>query len=283
MYKYECLAEFQCPTCKGHAIAEVVVPEPSWDELYGVKRLDSEGPVLVVCQWCKSEFSGYVRATPSMSKITLNDYPCLNLHSTVPSFIMTDDEEAADNTPEDPFEAFMQSHRDTGAMLAERGGDGTHIVNRMVFAHRISAMEAFLGDTMINAVQADPAAFGRLLTLNKDLEKEKFTLAEIYASPHFVKSKVGAYLRSIMWHNLQKANVLYKLVLGIDLFGVIGEANTALLMKAVEHRHDCVHRNGNDKTGKRLEVVSLQYVAEVGDVVHELVEGVQKMVFAPPA
>jgi hypothetical protein len=146
---------------------------------------------------------------------------------------------------------------------------GLTSLTEMVFAHRISAMEAYLGDTMINSVQADSAAFGRLLTLNKDLEKEKFTLAEIHASPNFVNSKVRAYLRSLMWHNLPKADVLYKLVLGINLFAMIGEAKTALLLKAVEYRHDCVHRNGYDKDGNRLQVFGLEYVAEVGHAVHE--------------
>ena len=95
MYKYECLAEFLCPACNGHAIAEVEIPEPSWDELDGVKRLDSEGPVVVTCPQCKEKFHAYVRATPRSSKIALDDYPETDLHSTVPSFIMT--EEAADN------------------------------------------------------------------------------------------------------------------------------------------------------------------------------------------
>ncbi len=94
-----------------------------------------------------------------------------------------------------------------------------------------------------------------------------------------MNSKVRAYLRSLMWHNLPKADVLYKLVLGINLFAMIGEAKTALLLKAVEYRHDCVHRNGYDKDGNQLQVFSLEYVAEVGDVVHEIVEGVQKMLF----
>jgi hypothetical protein len=121
----------------------------------------------------------------------------------------------------------------------------------------------------------------RRIDLGLEVGLDLVDLSELGKGPSSMCAEIvhAGYLRSLMWHNLPKADVLYKLVLGINLFAMIGEAKTALLLKAVEYRHDCVHRNGYDKDGNRLQVFGLEYVAEVGDAVHEMVEGVQKMLF----
>jgi hypothetical protein len=62
------------------------------------------------------------------------------------------------------------------------------------------------------------------------------------------------YLRNMVWHNLAKANAMYRAAFDIDLFKLLGDENKAILLRAVEHRHDCVHRNGTDKEGKKLDV-----------------------------
>ena len=57
-------------------------------------------------------------------------------------------------------------------------------------------------------------AMQRLIDRNGDLAKEKFTLAEISKEPGLVERKVREHLRSILYHNLAKVDVLYNIALG---------------------------------------------------------------------
>jgi hypothetical protein len=47
------------------------------------------------------------------------------------------------------------------------------------------------------------------------------------------------------------------------------------LHKAIEYRHDCVHRNGIDRDGKRLEVFTRQYVQGIADDIKMLVDKIE--------
>jgi hypothetical protein len=58
-----------------------------------------------------------------------------------------------------------------------------------------------------------------------------------------IDATIQETLRSLMYHNLGKIKPIYKDVLDIDL-GDIGD-----IMKAVQIRHDIVHRSGKDKEG----------------------------------
>lgn len=56
----------------------------------------------------------------------------------------------------DPYAFFNESYREAAQVLAEHGGEaGAHLVNRMVFAQQVSALEAYLGDTLMHGVTAD--------------------------------------------------------------------------------------------------------------------------------
>jgi hypothetical protein len=144
----------------------------------------------------------------------------------------------------------------------------------MIFVHRIGALEAYLCDELLKVLAVNKEAFSQLVTKNTDLAQEKVTLAELHAKPDLLESKVRSYLRNMVWHNLAKANVMYKAALGIDLFRLLGEEKKAILLRAVEHRHDCVHRNGTDKDGNRLDVFTKEYVLQVGDVMMGLIHAI---------
>jgi hypothetical protein len=107
------------------------------------------------------------------------------------------------SVPDDPFTIFMNSYHHTGDLLADHGGDGGgHLVNRMIFSHQITAMEAYLADKLINEIEADAGAFQHLINKDEDLAKEKFTLVEIAKDPALVARKIREHLRSIQYHNL---------------------------------------------------------------------------------
>ena len=72
-------------------------------------------------------------------------------------FMQSEDEWLDNAVAADPHAIFVDSFSKTGEILATHGGeDGGHLINRMVFAQQVSALEAYLGDTLIKAVQAKP-------------------------------------------------------------------------------------------------------------------------------
>lgn len=253
---------------------EVDVPEPLWNEHLGARDLRSKGPISIVCTECNAQLEGYVDANPQKAKFTLIRHPDIRIRATRPAFIERDDWTEYD-PPEYPYAIFIDSLQHTEDLLKDVGGDGTHLVNRMVFAHRISALEAYLADTVINTVTTDRDALGVLLTSNQLLATEKHTLRDIYATPDFVRTRILAYLRQILWHRLDLVREMYRSLFDLDIYEVLGDEKKDLLFHAVEYRHDCVHRNGYDAGKKRLNVFTKEYVTEVGDVIKALVQRIQ--------
>ncbi|RXH24111.1 hypothetical protein XH99_28905 [Bradyrhizobium nanningense] len=181
--------------------------------------------------------------------------------------------------PYDPFWVFLESYRGTIGLLASQGAeDGRFLVNRLVFSHQVTALETYLGDTLINEVFSDAKVLERLLDGDRDLSKEKFTLPEIAKDPGLINRKVREYLKSILYHNLQKVDVLYHLALGVRILDLA--KNKSALLDAVRLRHDCVHRNGRDKEGRELDVFTKGFVQDTANTIKELVEKIEEAIRA---
>ncbi|MGJ5208125.1 hypothetical protein [Bradyrhizobium sp. HKCCYLR20261] len=179
--------------------------------------------------------------------------------------------------PGDPCSVFLRSFRETTDLLASHGSDdGGHLVNRLVFSHQITALETYLGDTLLNEVFSDSDALQRLVDESDDLKKEKFTLSEISKDLTLVQGKVRSHLRGILYHNLAKVDVLYRIALGLRLLD--RAADKEFLFRLVSLRHDCVHRNGNDKDGNEQQIFTRTFVRQAADAVRDFVENVDAAV-----
>ncbi len=224
------------------------------------------------------------RSMDALVENTVLEQLFLGLHhlSADMAFFSPEEDEWLDNeVAADPHAIFVDSFNKTGEILATHGGeDGGHLINRMVFAQQVSALEAYLGDTLIKAVQAKPEALARLVAADKDLNAEKFTLADIAANPGLLGEKVAAYLRAILYHNLAKVDFLYRTALDVRVLG--DKANNALLLQAIRHRHDCVHRNGMDKDGNHLTVFTKAHVQDVANAMRTLVDRIETEVWGTP-
>lgn len=181
------------------------------------------------------------------------------------------------DVPANPFTIFMATYHQTGDLLADHGNThGSYLVNRLVFSHQITALEAYLGDTLLKAVAEDADALQRLIDGDDDLSREKFTLADIQKEPGLVERKVREHLRAILYHNLARVDALYNIALGIRILNLTTDKEN--IFKAVKLRHDCVHRNGFDKDGNELTVFTQCFVGETGDLIRSFVENVESAV-----
>ena len=185
------------------------------------------------------------------------------------------------DVPASPFTVFMDSYHHTGDLMADVGkDDGRYLLNRLIFSHQVTALEAYLGDTLLNVVASDPDAMQRLIDADDELSKQKFTLAEIRKEPGLVERKVREHLRAILYHNLAKVDALYNIALGIRILSLTDKK--AYLFQAVMLRHDCVHRNGFDKDGQELSIFTRERVRETADIIRSLVKSIERAVLERP-
>ena len=187
-----------------------------------------------------------------------------------------DDDWNAYSLPDNPFDIFLASMRQTSELLARYGSyGGADLLNRMVFSHQITALEAYLSDTLLNEVLRDNDALSRLIQNDSDLRQMKFTLAEIAIEPDLIRTEVRKHLRSILYHNLAKVDALYGIALNARILPLI-EDRKRDLFEAVLLRHDCVHRNGFDKDGKQLTVFTKQFIQDQASLIKDFVEKVER-------
>jgi len=280
--RFETDVHFDCPKCGKLARTAVAVPEPPWGASDKIFEQTSDGPTEVECNECMHVFAAYVFNSGGGCDVTLDDFANVDVHADQAFFSPPEDGDWLDTgLPDDPHIVFMDSYHHTGDILADHGGeDGGHLINRMVFSQLVGALEAYLGDTLIKAVMQKPEALTRLLTADRDLNKEKYTLAEIAGQPDLIRDKVAAYLRSIIYHNLAKVDFLYSAALQVRI--LVNEEDNAKLIQAINHRHDCVHRNGRDKDGNRLTVFTKEHVQSVADLMRKVVDRVEVEVWGEP-
>lgn len=177
--------------------------------------------------------------------------------------------------PDDPITIFNNSYDQMKVLLQENGSnDGRDLLNRMVFSHHVTALEAYLSDTLINAVMDEPEFQQRLITRAEELKQEKFTLEDIFNKPDLVQRTVHKYLRGVLYHNLSKVDVIYKITLGFGILNNMKDKDKMFI--AVKLRHDCVHRNGRTQDGNELRIFTKKFVQSTADSIKDLVLKVQE-------
>lgn len=282
MQRFETQVSFECPACGTNVSAAVEVPQPDWSAAENDSDLNSDGITEVTCSKCRAEFPAIVSNRAGSCEIVLDDHPAVHIACDVASFSPEVEEDWLElETKGDPYTVFDASYRQAAQVLEEHGDEsGSHLINRMVFAQQVSALEAYLGDTLMRIVETERDAVQRLIEKDKDLLSEKVTLAEIAKNPNLVRDRVMSYLRGVLYHNLTRVDFLYRTAFDVGILGTKDE--NAHLLQAIKLRHDCVHRNGMDQEGRRLSVFTPVYVQQTADRMKALVDRVQADLFVEP-
>ncbi|EJC7121665.1 hypothetical protein MZJ48_002852 [Vibrio parahaemolyticus] len=118
----------------------------------------------------------------------------------------------------------------------------------MLHAHVVSAMEGYLAGVFIQYVTSSDELTRKLVETTPEFSQRKFTLQEIYEKQSMLKTIVATYLKDLIFHDLKKVKPMYKAVLGHEFKDI------SWLFEAVRVRHDCVHRAGYDKEGKKVDI-----------------------------
>ncbi len=226
----------------------------------------------LACPECQACFCASVVNYADAIEVKLIEHPEIVVETEPPTYDFDVPFEEA--PPSNPWQRFMEATDQIREVLRVQGSDdGSHLVNRMVFAQYVSAFEAYLADTLIRNVERDPNAIARLVADDPKLKERRYNLARIHAEPMLVEREVRAYLRNVIYHQLDQVDKLYRKALNVEFLKAAPDQG--FLKKAMTHRHDCVHRNGFDKDGVKLDVFTPAYIEDMAVTLIQLVGAVE--------
>lgn len=143
------------------------------------------------------------------------------------------------------------------------------LIHPLLYANAITALEVYLADTFINKVVGDEESLRRFFARTNRGTKKSVRL-EAFPNHENAIASAKTTLMKISWHNLERAESLYRDTLGISFPEAIAALGPAIAM-----RHDIVHRNGKTKEGCAHKLTA-QEVDDVITAAGILVETVER-------
>ncbi|MFQ2773034.1 HEPN/Toprim-associated domain-containing protein [Aeromonas caviae] len=152
--------------------------------------------------------------------------------------------------------------------------ESTPVLQRMIFSSVITAMEAYLSDTLKKNVLNRDAIKKRFVKNSEHLKNSKrISLNDIFDELIKLDEKITDEIDSISYHNVDVVTGLYKNVLLCSF----PNDKIARLSKSVEIRHDIVHRNGHKKDGSIIHIAK-EDVENLITLVSDVVSHIDKQI-----
>lgn len=224
---------FICPDCGEEVVSEsLYVPSPDFAAENNSDSMNYD-VFEIVCEKCNRTFQVTVYNAMYGGEVEVEDVDNVNVEEEYP-------EEDYENYIFDLTPERITSVIDEIEPLSK---DTKEFLYRQLFAGTITSMEAFLSSTLIKEVLSSDKNKRRFVEGYLPYQEEKIPYSDIYKKMDTVDEVIQDTLRDLMYHNLGKIKPIYKDVLDIDL------GDIKKIMKAVQIRHDIVHRSGKDKDG----------------------------------
>lgn len=249
-----------CPHC-GHTnvTEELEVPIPDFEAESHSDSIESE-TYEDSCVKCGHTVSFIVSAGFSGGDVysdDLDDDQLIEIEESIPY----EDDLAFDR------ELFELTHDDVSKLLEEiepLPDETKEKLYKLLYAKVITNMEAYLGDTLKRYVLNNEQILRTFVEKYNPYDEEQILLSNLFTVKDKIQSIVGETLSKLMYHNLPKIKPLYKDVLNIDC------GNIQDLCKAIQVRHDIVHRNGVDKSGN-VHIITKEMVATLSKRVTDFI------------
>jgi len=146
-------------------------------------------------------------------------------------------------------------------VLSLKGVEETKGVARnLVFVGLISALEAFLNETMLYWVSARPEVVQAIVTEHPKFKNQNILLGSIYSTYASLERQVKAHLRKVVWHRIDDAVSLFKHGLGIEI-------GFHRFKEEITSRQDIVHRFSEDSDGNPVIIEDADVRALAGKII----------------
>lgn len=142
----------------------------------------------------------------------------------------------------------------------------------MLYANIITCLETYLADALIATVRGSRRFMRKFVETFHDFRDIKFILNEVFAKHDTIDEVAIRAMADVLYHDLAKVTGIYR-----DTLGVIFPTDIGDLYRAVDVRHDIVHRNGKKKDGG-LHTVSPDAVEKLAEQVSAFVSEIQRQI-----
>ncbi len=268
---------FACPECEEESdgIAELPVVERNY-----IFPIDTE--IEIECTFCQKRFDAQISMNSDVSKITIDKYPKTEVEfDPVYSEGIEQDYWESDYLfvqPESAYNIFEIAHSDVVNFTEKYGNeDGFNAMNRMIFIQSFSIFEAYLCDKFLSIVFENEKNLKLFLKHSKLMKKITFSINEMISqgdstADEIIKKRITQIIKETSFHNLALISESFSNY-GRDVFAK--QEDKDLLFKAVEFRHHCVHRNGFDLDGNKLNVFTKEYNSKIATAMLATVEKIE--------
>lgn len=255
---------FLCPICGHPAAAFIEMPGDEAEHTEEVACLEPESDHV----WTVN-----IERTEEYYRAELQQHPDVDV--SVGILNSGDDEDWDEPLPEPgSYGIFLGALNEWRGNVTDLGKvDGASSRNRMLFTTLYSIVEAYLSDTIIGAALADKAVQKHMLTLD-GLKGAVVSLETVLEKPNIVRDMVKTALQGMSFHNLPAVNAICKVAFRKPILPE-DKDQRALVMKSVDKRHDCVHRNGKDKEGNLHVDITQDYLRELGSIFESMAESLE--------
>jgi hypothetical protein len=146
-----------------------------------------------------------------------------------------------------------------------------YIGYRMAYAHAVTLLEGFLGDTIKSLINENNIYFSNSRKID-ELKSAKYSLDYLITSESNPKNLAIKELSKILYHNIPKAKRIFEIVLDKKL-----NIKISGIVKITDIRHDIVHRNGKTKDGTPLYLDQSDVMSMLNDV-KKFVDDLQRVI-----
>jgi hypothetical protein len=147
----------------------------------------------------------------------------------------------------------------------------------LLYANAITTLEAYLADAFISLVLKHPSLLRKFVESDPIFKAQRISVADLFRHADSLPRRVRDHLYVLPFHRLEKVQKMYDAVLGITFPPGLGD-----ILKAVQVRHDIIHRNGVTKGGEQItlarnDVKSLlsrvqELIGQVDDKIRDVIE-----------
>ncbi len=265
-FEYNPFADFVtityfCPTCGHKNIESFAVPTPDWTAESHHKSVNSD-VVAFYCDHCGGDYK---------MELATGIYGGEGKIQGIEDISVVAEEWPHDDDYYYDSHLYQETHKETATIIDKidvLDEESKRILYRLLYANVIAKMELYLKDTLIKEVMRDDNTKRTFVENYSDFKKYKFDLNDIYHKLDKIDSLIISTLSDLVYHNLYKIKSIYKDTIGVDI-GDIGK-----LSKAIQIRHDIVHRNGKDKEGHER-IIQKDEVLELSDRVSTFIDSIE--------
>lgn len=258
-----------CPNCGKLNITKIAPPQP---DLSAETDCDSQSQEDsdVECRHCNHQINVTMCTGMWSSK---GDIDVEDGHFYVDDGFLEPDDDYDDDDYYNNVK-FEDSHNDTLEILEaikDLSPEHQNKLCMLLYANVITKMETFLCDTLKQYVMSDKEQKKRFVSTYEPLKKGKLTYGEIYEKYDSLDDIIKEKLAEIIYHRMEQVSEIYKNVIDIDI------NPSEKIYRAIQNRHNIVHRNGKDKEGNLLNI-SKEEVKELSEYMVDYINDIKEKI-----